>query len=293
MPTEACITDQEKHLLDWLDQAASKGLFIFKDQQQPPLPVPWVEFILLLTSLQSRGILNCNIREGRICEVSLLSQNKNGLHSAEKEENLEILFVPSDQTILRLKQYGFSKGEINDLLHNYRKFSFELTDQTFLSFCLKTNKKVFNSLTTLQSHWVPSQAARDILTGHGIAEDIQAAYLKLYIHQHSDKCIDKSNWDDHYLDWFCSKWSQKNRTNPRENVTSINSEWSPSTNTIHLLMAEGISHAWLIIEIQNFRLYWCETDTKKSDWDAEFCWWAKREWQKELNGWDSVLLENS
>lgn len=276
MLSEAPLSELE--VLEWLGKIAQAGHITLTPDQE--MPVSWAELVSNLVSLQRQGLLDCKIYPGPACVIDIPSSANRG-KAWRPDSCTPICFEPSRQTLNRLKQYGFGTGKIADLLNSYRTLYTECSDESFAGFCLRADKTVIESLTTLQSQWNPSADTLQTLTQLGIPEAIQAEYLESYRVEFGNQRIYVSDWNEHFLFRARHRWAADNRNDRASQGTFMSVSWTPSKETVAQLVSEGMTEGWLETLALEFRLYWREVGTKRVNWNNQFRWWAMRQWPKQ------------
>lgn len=276
MLTEAPLSELE--VLEWLGQIAQAGNITLTPDQE--MPVSWAELVSHLVSLQRQGLIECKIDPGPTCAIKILTSG-NRADASRLDNCTPTSFEPSRQTLNRLKQYGFGTGKIADLLNSYRTLYTECTDESFAGFCLRADKTVIESLTTLQSHWIPSGDTLQALSQLGIPQTIQSEYLDSYREEFGNQRVYVSDWNEHFLVRARHKWAADNRNDRASQGTFMSASWTPSDETVAQLVSEGMNEGWLETLALEFRLYWREVGTRRVSWNNQFRWWARRQWPKQ------------
>lgn len=282
------ITD--KYLQEWLGAHAVSGYLSLNINDD--LPCPWSQLVTSLIALQSRGILKCRILPGPACAIAFLQQTNESFAPTKQHLDLESIapegqsidrpsFRPSAQTTLKLRQYGFSNGQINDRLAEYLRTGTQCSDASFSSYCLRSNKTFSETLITQKTLWSPSPAVIHELASLGVPVSILSEYLPFYREAFTNQPLNEASWDQHYLTWCSDRWSQDNRNNKATSGTFMCTKWTPSPETLEQLSSEGIDRTWLDTLAMEFRLYWNEIGSKKVNWNAQFVWWSRQKWPQE------------
>lgn len=189
-------------------------------------------------------------------------------------------WVPSQAAKRRLRQFGYTNGQINDLLSAYLSTSYHLpgnqTDDGFCRFCLK-NQGVSFSLRP-SSSWQPGSTAIATITEKSIPEHVWKEYLEHFLSAQGNKKT-LASWDAQFVQYADGKWDADNR-NPAATTSFMTMDWHPDASTVKDLLT---SQRNLDILVAEYRLYWCERGERKPCWSRHFFWWAQTQLAK--NHW--------
>lgn len=190
---------------------------------------------------------------------------------------LNTTWQPCPASHLKLKQWGFTKGRVIDLLSRYKKlFSpIDYCDKQFLKFCTQHAADIVADVLTVSRHWQPSKSAIEFLTQAGVpVGHIHNQYVPYFISDFTNKNITQVSWDRAFVRFALSYWSA-DPANPSAKVSlPIKADWFPCEQTIKTLCQQtGLSKNGVIQKGLEFRLYWRDVGSSKLDWDKAFMDW--------------------
>ena len=134
----------------------------------------------------------------------------------------------------------------------------------------------------LHERWEPSAVTRQQLKYVGLSSAIQTEYFQSYRKQYTGKKIDHPCWDTHLLEWCKTQWSADARNEQATTPGVMRSTWEPSEKTQAQLVSEGMDQQWLAIIAGEFKIYWIDVGTPKTNWNKQFVWWARKQWSKQM-----------
>lgn len=183
---------------------------------------------------------------------------------------------PNAATQLKLKQWGFSKGRIVDLLNRY-KTSADLThytDARFVQFCTQNAQDIVSNVLGVTPHWKPSAAAVLFLRETGIPTPcVLEKYVPYFLSDFANKNITQASWDKAFIQFAISCWNRDPLNPNAKFARPIDDNWLPSESVIAKLNLIGVNTRSLTEKALEFRLYWRDAGGYKLDWDKAFFQW--------------------
>ena len=269
----------ELDLLEWVKEKAINGRLTLTLEDN--LPATWAELISSFTSLQKKGHFLCKVLPGPSCTLDLtISGNSKAVPSEHQSLTSPTTYKPNGNTLQLLKQYGFSRGQIADLLVQYLQKTSISTDSGFTSYCLNSDNSVIESVMTLRTHWNPSCETIEIMNSWGIPQEIHTELVEKYRQEFCGKRLDVADWNEHFLIQARKKWDCDNRNEGASEGTFMCANWAPSDTVMtQLVEIENMEKQWLETLAIEFRIYWNEVGSKRTNWNSQFIWWARRQWR--------------
>ncbi len=184
---------------------------------------------------------------------------------------------PSSATRLKLKQWGFSKGRVVDLLRRYKASANHYCDNRFMAFCTQQAEDIVCDVLSVRQQWRPSQAAIRFLIEAGVpSECILNKYIPYFFSDYADKKVVEASWDRAFIQFAIRCW-RRDPINPNAKFARpIPPDWLPCDDALVKLSVTGVSQQRLTAKALEFRLYWRDAGGYKLDWDEAFVQWVMR-----------------
>lgn len=172
-------------------------------------------------------------------------------------------YIPSNKTVLTLRQWGLSQGKIKDLLSGYRSTKALHFDGGFLAYChIGLDSPVS---TMFPDQWKPSKSFSS-----PVPENVYPYYLTTFQSLHEGRISPASDLEAYFYKYLINCWELDCRNHLTERATVMRNDWEPSQECIGLLVDEGLDLDYIMLLKLEFRLYWFERGEKRINWNQKF-----------------------
>ena len=244
----------------------------------------WPSLLGTLIALQRIRVLTCKVIHGPSCIVTLLTHHLPALKASSLSHEpqscntglaAESIYCwrPSQESLRRLKQYGFSNAKVADLISRYQQEKRAYDDSQFLRFCL-SHEKVAAQVLSIPEHWQPLPKTTTDLLASGIPEYVIAEYLQVFVRQRQSS-LHAASWDRSFTTMANNLWDSDNRNPYATKASFMGAGWEPQADVMEALIADGHDVQSLQILVSEYRLYWREAGVAKVGWSRHFLWWAR------------------
>lgn len=139
-----------------------------------------------------------------------------------------------------------------------------------------------NSQTPMTRNWRPSEDAMEVLTVHaGISRQFVEDAIPEFELYWREQGARSDNWNKKFRDHVQRQWLRycsalEHDTAPRR----IEQNWTPSEDVFEVLRLANIDVNFARSLVQEFVIYWRDTNQVHSSWNTRFLQFVKRRWAK-------------
>ena len=152
-----------------------------------------------------------------------------------------------------------------------------------------TTDAIFNQdrqrKSVMTRQWQPDQDTTEILTRAGVEPNFVQDCISEFILYWREKGDAHDTWNTKFVAWVRRQWARFSASiaHPSDPVPMADG-WQPAEDVYEILAMANIDRAFAQSLVQEFVLYWRDSNQLHTSWNSKFLQHAKHMWSKRLNG---------
>jgi len=134
-------------------------------------------------------------------------------------------------------------------------------------------------------HWQPSADAMDIMLRDGISTQFIELARPEFILYWTERGGPPNEVNSRFIGWIRQRWSRhtggiEHSTEP----TRLAQNWQPDPAVWEMLAMAGIDRNFGEGLLNEFILYWVDSNEMQTSWNSKFLQWVKSQWRRQQRG---------
>lgn len=138
--------------------------------------------------------------------------------------------------------------------------------------------------TSMNSEWRPDQDVVNILINSGIDQQFVEDSIPEFILYWRERGAVMKTWGTQFVKHVRVQWARFSESIKHSTIpTRIPTNWKPTEDCLDVLKMANIDMVFANNLIQEFVLYWRDSNQLHTSWNSKFLQYAKQQWAKRLN----------